>query len=129
MDKPVKKTREAFDYHECRDYLQDKYQYSERDYAGHFGEPAQNSPAVAAAPIEKNESVAWDEERPPYWDFWHFVIDHTEMHNGTYITMSEEWLPMATDWQKEIIQHYIDEFAEPATHDEECREVEFYVEW
>jgi len=114
VGKPTKKTRESLDYHECRDYLEDKYKFKERDYAGHFGPPATNSRIVQAA---------MEEGRPPYWDFWHFVLEITGIHNGSYFTMSEEWLPMATAWQKEIITLYLDEFAD------ESREVVFYVSW
>jgi hypothetical protein len=36
MEKPKKESQEYYDYNECRDYLEAKYDYDERDYAGRF---------------------------------------------------------------------------------------------
>jgi len=113
MKKPTKQTKEYYDYHDCRDYLQKKYGYDERDYAGEFTKPAKNSKAVKAL----------NKEETSYWDFWHHVIRYTEIHNGCFFWMEKEWLEDATEWQKEIIQHYLDEFAD------EKGVINFYVYW
>jgi len=114
MDKPIKKAKVAYDYHECSVYLQDKYGYNERDYAGHFGKPAKNSTAVAA--LDPNDEV-------PYWDFWHFVCDKGNPVRGGYFVMHEEWTDGGVEpWQEEILRLYLDEFGENGG-------VEFYADW
>jgi len=120
MKKPGKRTKEYYDYHECRDYLQEKYSYDERDYAGkhNHGKAAKNSKAVTALGLTNDND-------PPYWDFWHFVIDAGGVQsNSSFFHLTTEWLHGETeDWQKEIIQHYLDEFADKDGM------IEFYVDW
>jgi hypothetical protein len=105
MKKPNEKTRQYYDYHECQDYLQKKYGYDERNYADHkfTGKP----------------------DDAPYQDFWHFVIEMTNLNNGTFIYMNNDWLESAKEpWQKEIIEHYLSEFGKGKN-----REVQFFVAW
>ena len=105
MNKPTKKTKSYYDYNQCRNYLQEKYGYDERDYAGRF----------------KNRG-----EDLPYQDFWHWVIKRHEVHNGCFIIFSKENLEEDSeteDWVKEIYKHYIDEFAD------ENGELEMYCWW
>ena len=52
--KPTPKTRVAYDYHEVTEYLEKKYKFNSRDYAGRF--------------IRDDLS---DKPKPPYQDFWH----------------------------------------------------------
>jgi hypothetical protein len=107
MKKPTKKTKSYYDYIQCRDYLQKKYDYNERDYAGKF----------------KNR----DKEDVPYQDFWHWVIEHYQVCNGCFITFSKEYLECdgkeSEAWVREIYKHYIDEFAD------ENGELEMYCWW
>lgn len=88
MDKPQPKTLTYYDYVECRDYMQQKYGFAERDYS---------------------------KQRH---DFWHWLCDHEDIHNGGYVTFSreilQEWQADGNipDWAAEIYTHYLDEFAD-----------------
>jgi len=116
MNKPVKQSKEAFDFHECTTFLEQKYNMNTEDYAGHFGKPAIHSPTVRDAKPE-------EDGRPPYWNFWHFICDHASPSNGSYFTMHQEWEDsMQYEWQKEILKLYLDEFGEND-------KIEFYVWW
>lgn len=104
LDKPKKKSRSYYDYIQCRDYLQAKYNYLERDYAGKFANGKLNG--------------------KPYLDFWHWVLDNHEVHNGCEILFSKEELEtIEKPWVKEIYQRYIDEFADKKG------ELTLYVWW
>ena len=109
--KPEQKTRVAYHYNECRDWLQEQYGYDERDYAGKW------SWATGAAKM--------DESRP-YQDFWHFVCDIADVHNGCYIVMDEGWLEDAEPWQAEIVNRYLEHFGRVV---DGVRLAEFWVEW
>lgn len=104
MKRPVKHTHEYYDYHECRDYLESKHDYNERDYAGWL-----------------------DDKSLPYQDFWHFVCDMGDISNDSPFTMCEWWGGEgAADWQVDILDHYLDEFGEGEPGE---RMIEFYVSW
>ena len=94
--KPQPTTRTAYDYHECRDYLQKKYKYNERDYAKKF--------------------VTGSTMGEPYQDFWHWVVDHNDISNGCLITFSRETLNNpdfdGDQWVKTIYGYYLTEFAD-----------------
>lgn len=113
MNKPEKKTKSYYKYNECRDYLQKKYGYQERDYAGKFKNRGTKD-------VELNEDLL-------YQDFWHWVIKHYQVCNGCFITFSREYLEEdaeeSEDWVLEIYKHYIDEFAD------EDGMLEMYVSW
>lgn len=151
--RPTRKTRRAYDYTECRDYLEAKYGYDERDYAHISGWSDRlyrrvcrkykiplikymNTPfkdmtenmKKANAEIEVAEKAGG----PPYLDFWHWVIDNHEIHNGCYVTFSrgalEELEDMALKepdkaWVRDIYKRYINEFADKKG------ELEMYVWW
>jgi hypothetical protein len=105
VNKPVKKVKKpAYDYLECCHYLEKKYGYDERDYAGKHKKGAK--------------------EGTPYLDFWHWVMEHYDVGNGKYITFHKEGLDgMEPVWIKEIYSHYIEEFAD------ESGELVMWVEW
>lgn len=104
MEKPKKHSKEFYDYRECRDYLQQKYDYDERDLAGWRK--------------KMDDSV-------PYQDFWHWVVEHHQISNGCFVTFSREALAEldAVDWQREIYVRYLDEFAD------ESGELEMWIWW
>lgn len=107
MNKPTPRTKIAYDYNECSAYLEDKYHYDERDYAGRRGPPRNNS--------------------KPYWNFWHFLIAQIgDMHNGSYFTMHDEMKDGAEPWQCEILERYLSEFG---VEKDGQRFIEFWVEW
>ena len=96
MDRPRKKTRVAYEYRECRDYLQEKYHYQERDVLGY-----------------KHALKSGASEMPPCQDFWRWVCDHHQIHNGCYVTFSAERLAeIEEDWVKKIYALYLGEFAD-----------------
>jgi len=109
MNKPVKRVHEYYDYNECRNYLEEKYGYDERDYANKLTARGIGSKA--------------DDDSVPYQDFWHYICDCTDIYNGCDFTMYSDWMDDAEDWQKEILQHYFDEFGD------ENGEIEFNVLW
>ena len=106
MEKPQKKTKEYYDYYECCRYLEKKYEYQERDYLGKF----------------KNGKC---DDNIEYLDFWHWVIDHYEIHNGCFITFCEDAMDYTEEeeWIKTIYGYYIEEFAD------ENGDLEMYVSW
>lgn len=93
-----------YDYHQCRDWLQKKYGYCERDYAGKRYGPNPNPDAE-------------------YLDFWHFVVDMTDLNNGEIIVMDDSWKEDAAPWQIEIIDRYLDHFGV------DQRSVKLLCEW
>jgi len=107
MKKPTKHSKEYYNYNKCRNYLEKKYKYKERDFANKYPNKKK--------PYEEDESK-------PYLDFWHWVVDNYDIHNGCFITFDKNFQP-EEDWQKEIYNHYIEEFGN------ENGEVELYVSW
>lgn len=106
VKKPDKKVMTYYDYDECRQYLEKKYGYDERDYAGRF--------------------TGRGNERAPYQDFWHFVVEKGSAHNDALMVMSEWWKEGAEPWQAEILERYLSEFGEGDPGD---RSIEFWVSW
>lgn len=150
MDKPQKHTIQYYDYHEVSRYLEQKYGYSERDFAGmftyqrnlmkmvdeKFGDESWKHVAPAVANEQQTAAIAYHQElkqsipEPPYQDFWHFVLSRTEIHNGGMFTMSDIWFDGVSeleDWQKQILEYYLSEFGEDNGYDE--REILFKVSW
>jgi hypothetical protein len=151
MNKPKRKSKEYLDYSACRNFLEEKYGYKERDYGGKWNYQDKIQKQITKkygkswwnkAPAEYNEyeKLASDEYnellkiQPEYLDFWHWVCDNHEIHNGCYIIFSRECLESYNDvpeddkyempkWVKEIYTHYLDEF------EDEQGEVEMYVSW
>jgi len=108
LEKPTKKQTEFYDYHECSEYLEKKYGYDERNYAGKTWESG---------------SDGYDR---PYQDFWHWVCEMSDLSNDSMLVMNSWWGESATDWQREILERYIDEFGEG---DNEDKYILFWVSW
>lgn len=103
--KPKIQTTSFYDYIECRDYLQRKFGYDERDFSGKF--------------THRSESA-------PYQDFWHFVCDKFEPTNGDLIVFSNDTRRLCNeDWQKDILEHYLAEFGDKKNN----REVTLRTYW
>jgi len=84
MKKPEKGViKTGYDYFKCRDYLEEKYGYKERDLYNHRD----------------------------FWYFV-YDCDGGYITNGGFFTMLEEWGEDAEDWQKQILGYYMDEFGE-----------------
>lgn len=143
--KPKKTFKGTYLYNECRNYLQFKYGYQERDYGRRYEfegnllkefnkkykddswfheVPSNHTPEQMK--IADEYSLAM-KNRPEYLDFWHWVVDHYDIHNGCFIVFDSSWLNCDNDliesWQKEIYKYYIDEFAD------ENGELEMWVSW
>lgn len=108
--KPGKRRRDYYDYNECRDYLQARYGYKERDYAGRY--------------TGSGASLRLDDGKP-YLDFWHWVVENYDVRNGCFITFTRERLEEGgmEDWVREIYTRYLDEFAD------EKGELEMWCWW
>ena len=94
LTKPKKKKKEAWVYHEVEKYLEQLHGKHFRDYAGRF----HNNPT-------NDDSI-------PYQDFWHWICDLNDIHNGCYIHLPEWEYFMNNEetepWKKEIMQYFKD---------------------
>lgn len=106
MEKPTKKPQKSvLNWNECVRYLEHKYKIDIRDYKGRF-KGGKHNPDVE------------------YCDFWHWFLDHNDIHNGCYAYLGFDWLDdtKTPDWIKEIITLFKNEFFEGD-------DLEFWVEW
>lgn len=88
MNKPVAKTITFFDYHECTEYIESKYNIETRDY----------------------------KDLNKVRDFWHWVTDHHTVHNGCIITFDSSLdLEDQKEWIQDILKLYFKEFGEKIT--------------
>jgi len=90
---PKRHSKKYWTYHEVEHYLEQLHGKKFRDYAGRW----------AAEPHD--DSI-------PYQDFWHWVCDTNEVHNGCFIHLPEwEYFMNNEDtepWKKEIMQFFKD---------------------
>ena len=110
MQKPTMQTQEAYDYNECTKYIEEKYGIDTRDFAGRFN--------------KKDGKLSFDKTKP-YEDFWHFILDNTDINNGSYFYLSEDWAEDFDDddFRKIIMHYYMEEFGEG------YGEIYFWVAW
>lgn len=60
----------SYDYHDCAAWIEQQYHVDLRDYAGTFD----HTPDA------------------PYQDFWRWLLDHNEIHNGCYLGIDlDDW--------------------------------------
>jgi len=120
LPKPTKQIIEFYDYLEVSLYLENKHGYKEQDYAGMFS-PENKTGDFSETLI--NTDI-------PYQNFWHFITNRTEIHNGCFLIMDNDWLNTEIyghakeEWQRTIIEYYLSEFGEG-----DNREINFYVSW
>ncbi len=101
MNKPAPQPRKPILlYAECEKWIGEKLGYDIRDTLGSM------------------ELVS--REECEYRDYWHFLCDQMEVHNGSEITIGSDLLGCGTDWQDEITRAFIAEFGDGA---------EYWVEW
>lgn len=143
MTKPKPITRTSLDYNECADYIDKKYKIKQRDYLGKFAyyDTAKKETIkkfkddswynIIPADMNEQQKAASDyyddllkKHQPKYLDFWHWVVDNYEIHNGCYITFSREtYDAIKEDWVKTIYGYYLTEF------ENKNGEIDFRVEW
>ena len=97
MKKPKLKTKTYYDYSELRAYLQAKYKVNLHDFAKahrHFGQwhKKRGLPQIDPAGDNMGSSQIWFAEykvdpegeatRPPYQNFWHWMIEQHEIRRG-----------------------------------------------
>ena len=111
MEKPKPEPIYALDYHKCIHFLEEKYNFDSRDYAGRYKERISN-------------------QNIPYQNFWHWVVEMSELlGNGSYITMFDNWaedLP-EDDFRTIILNYFFQEFGEYG--EDEGSILRFWVEW
>jgi hypothetical protein len=95
----------CLDYHECRDFIEEKYDIRTRDFARFKGNP-----------------------NAPYQDFWHWLLSyHNEISNGSYFTLQTEgnfaFYGEIPDWVRTILGYFVIEFPPKDGG------IEFYVWW
>lgn len=100
MKKPTAKKIERLDYPECADYIEKKLGYNLRDTLGKFS-------------TENTKSGAY--EKIEYRDFWHFIVDVCNVHNGCEFYMpdpKDEWYfkDNKREWIKPILEAFWEEF-------------------
>ena len=93
MNKPEYETlRPALNWNKACKYIEVTYDCDLRNFAG------------------KTFGVG---DTKPYQDFWYFMCDHNEVHNGSYIYVPHpDDFPDAKPWQKQICKWFHDEFAD-----------------
>jgi hypothetical protein len=116
--KPTKITPEPYwDYREVINYIEKKYNIKTDEYIPKNG--------FTLEQLEARSSYDKENNRKPYLCFWHWIIDHYGVHNGSSFTLyyddiDDENTP---DWVQEILKMIFDEF-EP-----DYAEMEMYVSW
>lgn len=103
MDKPVKQTKEYYDFSECMAYIKEKYGKDYRDLDNKYGPNA-----------KKNAE---------YLDFWHVLIDSQEISNGSVFTMFYDMFDSEEQWVVDFVDIIYKEFGD------EYADIDFMVSW
>jgi hypothetical protein len=114
LRKPRAKTVKRLDYSASMAYLEKKYGFKARDYADRHGAGGKDK---------------------PYLDFWHWIVETKQVHNGCDVTFTKEDLSHAaqkqdndkspdTSWRVKIVEYILKEFGKGRD-----REVTFWVQW
>jgi hypothetical protein len=109
MNKPEKKHHhpKCYDYNEMVDYIEQKYGIQTRGYKSEL-----------------------DDE---YRDFWHWIVDDGDIHNGCYFHLPEDWRDERYPWWvREIMELIVKEFFPGNLSEDEDAPYEdmvFYTWW
>ena len=106
--KPIETIRTKLFYNECIEYLEDKYKFKSRDFAGAFNEPRDHS--------------------KPYLDFWHFILaEHEYISNGSFFVIYTDEVEHLSDddFRRIIYNYFFEEFSDQV----DDGAIEFWVEW
>lgn len=132
MKKPKQKTSKPhWDYHEVIEFIEKKYKIETRGYTPKCG--------FTEAQLEENKKHYRGTDSKPYLDFWHYLTDNSEVHNGCFMYLNllgdhykgkkkddgdwdgdDEYRPR---WVREIQKMIYDEF-KPKHGEMKC-----WVEW
>ena len=105
MKKPIPKTKTSYNYNECLDYIKTKYGYDPDNFA--------------------NCKFTGKPDDPPFQNFWGYLCECMEIHNGCYIYFNTFWMDNAPEeWQKKIFKDFLTEFGEGID-----QEIVFWVSW
>ena len=136
MKKPILEynVEKSYDYHDVIKYIEGKYNIDTRDYKNshsHFGIWLKEVKEFKRIHAEYSEYKEWCKTNPcpEYLDFWHWISDVCEIHNGghfnvnfqSYLDEKEDY--KAKEWIKEIIRLIIKEF--PIDEGDYT----FYIDW
>ena len=112
-DKPKLKQVEHKCYYwdEIDEYIRKKYLRDLRDWSGKW---------VSCHGADPDETQ-------PYQDFWHWMCDHIEIQNDSFVTLWCEVEEVEEPWVQEILTILRKEFFEGS--DEEMLNIELYVSW
>ena len=118
-DKPKQHLSEPYwDYHEVVDFIEKKYKIKLRGYTPKAG--------FTEEMIKHQKETYVGSKSDPYLDFWHWICEYQEIHNGCYFYLGtqeevdEKWCPY---WVKEILDLLDKEFPEAKG------EMYMYVSW
>lgn len=113
LKKPKIKTSSYWVYREIIDYIEQKYNVETRDYIPKNG--------FSSEQLEGRSEFDKKRDQKPHLDFWSWIIDRYDIHNGSFFTLLYD--DDSPDWVREILKMIFDEF------ETECAEIEMYVSW
>jgi len=96
----------AYDWGEVQKYIEKKYSCNLRDFAGKFGD----------------HGCSEDVE---YQDFWHWILDQNDIHNGCQFHLRFGDLSTQPSWVQQIASYIIAEFPEVGSDDG----LDLWVDW
>src|ERR1700686_3126192 len=100
MKRPSKRKIEHWDFDDVMRYLEKKYQFDHRDFAGRFGD-------------EFNKDL-------PYQDFWHWMLENNDNIHGNCcyigIRVDDCLKGSEPDWVKTILGYFKKEFPEDSEY-------------
>lgn len=108
MEKPQIKTREYIDFLEVQDYIEHKYNIKLRGYTPQNG--------FTDEQLLKTKEEYGSHEKKPYLDFWHWICNNYEIHNGCEFVMELDWhlhqnnAKHTPEWVREILKLFQQEF-------------------
>lgn len=150
--KPTPKKATKLDYHDMIEYLEKKYNFKSRGFTGipsqiqdrdrHFynwcdkhklgQKDSKGKDRGSSQEFFKMYQVAEDGEKvlPPYMDYWHYLCDINEPHNGSYIHIpkqvnkSDERTPQKNiEMYKWMLNQELKEKRPDKKHIENCKEL------
>lgn len=126
--KPTETAKTAIDWMAARQWIEQDLGYdlcdtlkSSEHYdewcRKHSEDPATGSREQYARYVAAEDGNA---QRPDYRDYWHFLTERCDIHNGGIVMIGLDLLESCEPWQADITQAFITEFGD------EC---EYWVEW